>query len=49
VCEKDMEIVVKAQNEILRRLGDENEVKRMKTTEISTVAEASAKRYSLFK
>lgn len=49
VCKKDMEIVVKAQNEILRRLGDKNEVKRMKTTEISSVAEASAKRYSLFK
>ncbi|PZM87417.1 MAG: hypothetical protein DLD55_01480 [candidate division SR1 bacterium] len=49
VCEKDMEIVIKAQKEILRRLDNENEVKRMKTTEISSVAEASAKRYSLFR
>ena len=47
ICDKDMEIVTKAQEEILRRLKSNKELQKMKTSEISSVAEASTKRYTI--
>ena len=44
-----MEIVTKAQEEILRRLKSQKELTKMKTSEISSVAEASTKRYTIFR
>ncbi|RAL57314.1 hypothetical protein BSK20_03500 [SR1 bacterium human oral taxon HOT-345] len=49
ICDKDMEIVTKAQEEILRRLNSQKELTKMKTSEISSVAEASTKRYTIFR
>lgn len=49
ICDKDMEIVTKAQEEILRRLKSNKELQKMKTSEISSVAEASTKRYTIFR
>lgn len=49
ICDKDMEIVTKAQKEILRRLNSQKELTKMKTSEISSVAEASTKRYTIFR
>lgn len=49
ICDKDMEIVTKAQAEILRRLNSQKELTKMKTSEISSVAEASTKRYTIFR
>ena len=49
ICDKDMEIVTKAQEEILRRLNSNKELQKMKTSEISSVAEASTKRYTIFR
>lgn len=49
ICDKDLEIVKLAQWIILDKLQDKRTIADMKASEVSQVAEASAKRYSLFK
>lgn len=49
ICDQDLKIVKLAQWIILNKLQDEQTVAKMKASEISSVAEASAKRYSLFR
>ena len=49
ICDEDLKIVKLAQWIILNKLQDKQTVAKMKASEVSQVAEASAKRYSLFK
>ncbi|MBB1578948.1 MAG: MarR family transcriptional regulator [candidate division SR1 bacterium] len=49
ICDKDLEIVNLAQGIILDKLKDKKTISKMKASEVSQVAEASAKRYSLFR
>ena len=49
ICDQDLKIVKLAQWIILNKLQDKQTVAKMKASEISSVAEASAKRYSLFR
>lgn len=46
---KDLEIVTKAQQLIADKFEDEEQVKKMKVTDISSVAKDSSARYSIFK
>ena len=49
ITETDLKIVQLAQNEIERRLKKTEELEKMRTIEISQVAEKSAARYMLFR
>lgn len=49
ICDQDLKIVKLAQWIILDKLQDKQTIAKMKASEVSQVAEASAKRYSLFK
>ena len=49
ITNKDLSIVEVGQAEIDRRLRDEEEIKKMRTVEISQVLKESTSRYSLFK
>lgn len=49
ICDQDLKIVKLAQWIILDKLQDKQTIAKMRASEVSQVAEASAKRYSLFK
>lgn len=49
ILSKDMDIITKAQKLIEEKLNDEEQVRKMKATELSALTTESARRYQMFK